>query len=129
MEDDLQKIKIKDDLKKLKMKDDLNFTVGATRLGPKVAGVPQIDELRPITLLNCDCKILTKLFVLRMIPILIFVIIFGQLCTVGKKNILFGVNNLLSSISYAKQKKLGGCLISLDFFKAMIVFLWIICFR
>ena len=53
-----------------------------------------------------------------MIPILIFVIISGQLCTVGKKNILFGVNNLLSSISHAKQKKLGGCLISLDFFKA-----------
>ena len=83
-----------------------------------MSGVPQIDELRPITLLNCDYKILTKLFVLRMIPILIFVIISGQLCTVGKKNILFGVNNVLSSISYAKQKKLGGCLISLDFVKA-----------
>ena len=72
-------------------------TVGATRLGPKVSGVPQIDELRPITLLNCDYKIMTKLFVFRMIPILIFVIISGQLCTVGKKNILFGVNNVFSS--------------------------------
>ena len=53
-----------------------------------------------------------------MIPILIFIITSGQLCTVGKKNILFGVNNVLSCLSFAKQKKLGGCLISLDFFKA-----------
>ena len=93
-------------------------TMGATRLGPKVSGVPQVDELRPITLLNCDYKILTKLFVFRMIPILIFIITSGQLCTVGMKNILFGVNNVLSCLSFAKQKKLGGCLISLDFFKA-----------
>ena len=26
----------------------------ATRLAPKVAGIPQSDELRPITLLNCE---------------------------------------------------------------------------
>ena len=92
--------------------------VGATRLAPKVSGVPQIDELRPITLLNCDYKILTKLFVFRMIPILMFVIRSGQLCTVGNKNILFGVNNVLSSILHVKKKKVGGCLISLDFYKA-----------
>ena len=93
-------------------------TVGATRLAPKVSGIPHSDELRPITLLNCDYKILSKLFVFRMLPILLFVIRSGQLCTVGNKNILFGVNNVLSSILLAKLKKLGGCLISLDFFKA-----------
>ena len=53
-----------------------------------------------------------------MVPILLFVILSGQLCPVGNKNILFGVYNVLSSILLAKQKKLGGCLISLDFFKA-----------
>ena len=93
-------------------------TIGATRLTPKVAGVPGVDELRPITLLNCDYKILTKVFVRRIVPILQFVIRSGQLCTVGKKNILFGVNNVLSSLLYVKQKKIGACLISLDFFKA-----------
>ena len=93
-------------------------TVGATRLTSKVAGVPQVDELRPITLLNCDYKILAKLFVLRMVPIMIFIIRSGQLCSVGNKNILFGVHNVLSSIQYIKLKKLGACLISLDFFKA-----------
>ena len=47
-----------------------------------------------------------------------YIIKSGQLCTMGKKNILFSVSNVLSSIKHAKQKKLGGCLVSLDFFKA-----------
>ena len=93
-------------------------TIGATRLTLKVAGVPGVDELRPITLLNCDYKILSKVLVRRMVPILPFVIRSGQLCTVGGKNILFGVNNILSSLFSIKQRKLGACLISLDFFKA-----------
>ena len=58
-------------------------TIGATRLASKVSGIPQVDELRPITLLNRDYKILTKLFVLGKLPILVFVIRSGQLCTVG----------------------------------------------
>ena len=40
------------------------------------------------------------------------------MCTVGNKNILFGVSNILSSILYIKQNKSEACLISLDFFKA-----------
>ena len=93
-------------------------TEGATRLCSKVNGVPKVDELRPITLLNCDYKILSKLLVLRMKPILPKVIKSGQLCTVGRKNILFGVNNVISSILYSNQKHIGACLLSLDFFKA-----------
>ena len=71
---------------------------GVTRLVPKVKGVPSVDELRPITLLDCDYKILSKWLVKRMKPELPYVIKSGQLCTVGKKNILFGVNNILSGI-------------------------------
>ena len=47
-----------------------------------------------------------------------FIIKSGQLCTVGKKNILFGVSNILSSILAVKQSDIEACLISLDFFKA-----------
>ena len=36
----------------------------------------------------------------------------------GKKNILFGVSNILSSILSVKQQEREACLISLDFFKA-----------
>ena len=91
---------------------------GVTRLCPKVEGIPSVDELRPITLLNCDYKILSKWLVLRVKPKLPFIIKSGQLCTVGRKNILFGVSNILSSIFQVQQEKKQGCLISLDFFKA-----------
>ena len=47
-----------------------------------------------------------------------FIIKSGQLCTVGEKNIIFGVSNILSSIFSVKQRELEACLISLDFFKA-----------
>ena len=42
----------------------------------------------------------------------------SQLCNAGNKNILFGVQNVLSSIEYIKKKKIGAGLVSLDFFKA-----------
>ena len=92
--------------------------IGATRLLPKVLGVPQIDELRPITLLNCDYRILSKLLVLRLKPTLPYLIRSGQLCTVEGKNILFGISNILSCISYANPRSRKACLISLDYFKA-----------
>ena len=95
-------------------------TIGATRLASKVNGVPKVDELRPITLLNCDYKILTMLFVLRMVTILIFVIKSGQLCSVGNKNILFGVHNIMSILLYIKQKKMGAFMIAWIFLKPMI---------
>ena len=54
----------------------------------------------------------------------------GQLCSVEDKNILFGVNKILSSILNVKMKKLGACLLSLAFFKAydrvMVKFLLVV---
>ena len=88
---------------------------GVTRLVPKVTGVPCVDELHPITLIDCDYKILSKWLVKRMKPVLPYVIKSGQLCTVGKKNILFGVSNILSGIFDVKRRKSQACL---DFFKA-----------
>ena len=77
-----------------------------------------MDELRPLTLLNCDYRILSKILVQRLKPTLPHVIKSGQLCTVERKNILFGINNILSSVTYSNQNSLGMCLLSLDFFKA-----------
>ena len=93
---------------------------GVTRLLPKVSGVPTVTDLRPVTLLNCDYRILSKFLVKRMKPVLPSVIRSGQLCTVGRRNILFGTSNILSSISYIKQKNLKACLVSLDFYKAYV---------
>ena len=91
---------------------------GATRLAPKVDGVPTVTELRPITLLNCDYKILTKCFVVRLTPLMPEVIHSGQLCSNGDKNILFGISNLISTIEYVKQHKVPSYLVGFDMYKA-----------
>ena len=91
---------------------------GVTRLCPKVGGVPSVNELRPITLLNCDYKLLSKWLVSKVRPKLPSIIKSGQLCSVNGKNILFGVSNVLSSILEVKSQKSQACIISLDFFKA-----------
>ena len=70
---------------------------GATSLTPKVEGVPAVTELRPITLLNCEYKILSKCFVKRLSPEMSEIILSGQLCSNGEKNILFGICNVISS--------------------------------
>ena len=91
---------------------------GVTRLCPKTSSVPAVNELRPITLLNSDYKLLSKVLVKRLRPNLPYVITSGQLCTVGKKNILYGISNILSTIHNVKLRKSQACIISLDFFKA-----------
>ena len=91
---------------------------GATRLTPKVDGVPSVTELRPITLLNCDYKILSKCFVKRLIPVMPEVIKSGQLCSNGVKNILFGIFNVISSIEYVNLHKVAAYFVSYDMYKA-----------
>ena len=91
---------------------------GATRLASKVGGVPAVSQLRPIALLNCDYKILSKCFVKRVTPVLVEVILSGQLCSNGNKNILFGVSNVISFIDYVNLHKVAAYLASYDMFKA-----------
>ena len=91
---------------------------GATRLTSKVDGIPSVLELRPITLLNCDYKILSKCFVGVLSPVMEEIILSGQLCSVKKKNILFGVSNILSSLDYVTAHKIAAFIASFDMFKA-----------
>ena len=91
---------------------------GATRLASKVDGIPLVSELRPITLLNCDYKILTKCFVELLNPVMVEVIHSGQLCSVEDKNILFGVSNICSSIDYINAHNIPAYMAGFDMFKA-----------
>ena len=94
---------------------------GATRLASKVEGVPSVSELRPITLLNCDYKILSKCFVKRVTPVLPEGIKSGQLCSIGDKNILFGVSNVMSSIDYITLHNVPAYMSTYDMFKAWVM--------
>ena len=91
---------------------------GATRLTSKVDGIPEVSELRPITLLNCDYKILTKCFVGLLTPVMGEIICSGQLCSVEKKNILFGISNITSSLDYVHAHNIPAYIASFDMFKA-----------
>jgi Reverse transcriptase (RNA-dependent DNA polymerase) len=88
------------------------------RLLPKVAGVPKASQLRPITLLCTDYKLLTKMFVARLLPLLPSLLTSTQLCSVRGRSIFDGGLAILSSIQHLQHKKLPGFLVSLDLFHA-----------
>ena len=56
--------------------------------------------------------------VLRLRPKLPLIIKSGQLCSVVRKIISFGVSNIISTILPVKQRKKHACLLNLDFYKA-----------
>ena len=109
-------------------------TQGATRLTPKTEPgvVPRVDQLRPITLLCTDYKLLTMILSNRLIKVMGEIILSGQLCSVQGKNIHFGTHNLLSAMIYLEERVIyaeeefgytseragGGVLLSYDLFKA-----------
>ncbi len=91
---------------------------GVVRLLPKVAGVPTASQLRPITLLVVDYKLLTKMFVSRLLPLLPRVLSATQLCSVQGRSIFSGAASILSAIEHLHRNGLPGFLLSLDFFHA-----------
>jgi hypothetical protein len=58
---------------------------------PKVAGPPIAAQLRPITLLPCDYKLLTKVYVQHLIPLLPSILTTSQLCSVPSRSIFMAV--------------------------------------
>ena len=91
---------------------------GVTRLIPKVEGTPTIQQVRPITLLSCDYKLMSKIIATRMNKILPRVLTSSQLCTRKPRTILTGVTELISVMEHVKVKNLSAYLLSLDAYKA-----------
>ena len=79
---------------------------GATVTPSKVEGVPEVTELRPITLLCCDYRILSKFINNRLNPVMGEVVENSQLATGKKdKNILTGVYDIISTIDYQQDQE------------------------
>ena len=92
---------------------------GATVLPSKVDGVPNVTELRPITLLCCDYRILTKTLNDRMNPVMGEVVKSSQLAAGEKeKNILTGVYDIVSTIDYVNKHDKPAFIASYDMVKA-----------
>ena len=91
---------------------------GVVRLLPKVPGAPTASQLRPITLLSCDYKLLTKVFVRRLLPILPTILTTHQLCSVPGRSIFDGCVALLSVVEACHRGRRPGFIFNLDFFHA-----------
>lgn len=95
-----------------------SFRQGVVRLIPKVGGVPSAPQLRPITLLNTDYKLLTRMIVNRLLPSLPNLLQATQLCSVEGRSIFDGAAAVISASTFLNQHQLPGYLVSLDFFHA-----------
>lgn len=97
-----------------------SFRKGVTKLIPKVGPgtIPDVTQVRPITLLPDDFKIMAKVFSNRLTPILDEVLTSNQLCAKTESNILFGATDFISVIDYINERGLNGYIVSFDLFKA-----------
>jgi hypothetical protein len=102
-----------------------NFTLiesgkhGATVLPSKVEGVPDVTELRPITLLCCDYRIMSKTVNARLNPVMGEVVESSQLATGERdKNILTGAYDIISTVDYVNKNKKQAFIASYDMVKA-----------
>ena len=80
--------------------------------------MPRDDQLRPITLLCLDYKILSKIITNRLLGVMGEVVKSGQSCSVPNQNILFGGHNILSVIQYTEKYGGRGAVVSYDLYKA-----------
>lgn len=98
----------------------VSMETGAVRLVPKVDTVPSVDQLRPITLLQCDYKILTKILTVRLVSVLGEVLLSGQLIgkEKGGENIVCGAVNLVQAVVFAQETGAECGLFSVDWWKA-----------
>jgi Reverse transcriptase (RNA-dependent DNA polymerase) len=105
------------------------FSEGAIILIPKNKNIATIEDLRPISLLNCDYKLFAKILANRISKILHTIIGEGQsACLKGKSCIgnLMKIRNLISSLQRSKRTKIA--IMSLDLQKAFdnvkLEYLW-----
>ena len=96
------------------------FTEGIIILIPKSRDAVSLSQFRPITLLNCDNKILMKILSQRLKPCLPEIISPEQTCAVPGRNIvmnLTAIRNIISYFEKHRNKKVAG-LIDVDLNKA-----------
>jgi hypothetical protein len=82
----------------------------------KLKGVPMVTQLRPITLLNSDYKLLTKMLVARLLIVFPDLLQSTQMCAVKGRSIFDGAAAILLAAEFLEGKQLPGYLVSFDFF-------------
>ena len=94
----------------------LNY--GVITLLPKVSGAERIQQFRPICLLRCPYKLITKTMDRRVEKYAEKLISLSQNAFVKGRNIMDGVMSLHEILNYTHVKKKVGIVLKLDFEKA-----------
>jgi hypothetical protein len=84
----------------------------------KYAEARQIEDFRPITLLNADYKLLAIIMANRLGPIVAEQLRTTQYCGVYGNTILGAVSTIRDVIAYAESTETQLCVLSLDFAQA-----------
>ena len=88
------------------------------KLIPETPKPKSIKDWRPISLLNTDYKILSKIISYRLKPILNSVISPEQQCGLPNRQIYNNHLNILSAINYSKDLNQPLAILQIDFYKA-----------
>lgn len=103
---------------KARLVDISSFNYGIITLLPKVSDAAKIQQFRPICLLNCLCKLITKTLTLRLEKVAQRLIHSNQTTFMKGRNIMSGVVILHEILHETKRRKQLGIVLKLDFEKA-----------
>ena len=96
----------------------LNLLLGSQRSGAIRLVFKKVDRLnlkyyRPISLLNVDVKIITKMLAIRLCKVLPAIINSGQTCVPGR-NIALNIYTLNGMIKYTDSKSIQAAILFID---------------
>jgi hypothetical protein len=95
-----------------------NLNFGTITLIPKQKEVKQVQQYKPICMLNVSFKIFTKVLANRLTTVADKVVRQSQTAFMPGRNILEGVVILHETIHEMHKKKKNGVILKLDFEKA-----------
>ena len=83
-----------------------------------------ISNYRPVTLLNCDYKIISKVINNRIYGLLPKLVKYNQSGFISGRNINNNIRLMFTIIDYANRKKVLGAVLSIDLCKAFDSLKW-----
>jgi hypothetical protein len=85
---------------------------------PKIPNSQRPDDYRPLTLLNADYKLLTRILATRLRPWLASILHPGQHCGISGPTVYEELATVRDAIAYAAHSRKPLCILSLDFKEA-----------
>jgi hypothetical protein len=98
--------------------DIASLNYGIITLHPKTSDAARIQQFRPICLLNCLYKLITKTLIVRIEKVADKLIHHNQTTFIKDRNIMTGVMILHEILHETKRRKQIGVILKLDFKKA-----------